>query len=230
MSGWRHRSRAVGAVGVLLACPAALGSTDGGEVIARARAAEAAQLRALARAPVQLHTRGFVFDGKDTHQIESFRRLQYGADGTVANTFERGVLDGKPVGEAELRKAMGAPEPGKDRREMLTFALAPLSAPDMEVTAVGPAAGGGYTLRCKVPDNALVSFVTLVVDEKTGRKRTATIEVASVKAKLADRLENVLTYADDGAPAEFHAAFHFKMAWIERAAEFTSKRVATLRP
>jgi hypothetical protein len=101
----------------------------------------------------------------------------------------------------------------------------------MEVTAVGPAAAGGYTLRCRVTrDEALVSVVTLLVDEKTGRKRTATIEIAGVKAKLADRLENVLTYADDGAPAEFHALFHFKMAWIERSAEFRSKRIASSHP
>jgi len=46
-----------------------------------------------------------------------------------------------------------------------------------------------------------------------------------MKAKLADRLENVLFYADDGAPARFQSSFHFKLAWIERSAEINSERV-----
>ena len=50
--------------------------------------------------------------------------------------------------------------------------------------------------------------------------------MAGMKAKLADRLENVLSYADDGAPAGFHSSFHFKLGWIERSAEVSSERVA----
>jgi hypothetical protein len=224
MLGRRRGRGVIGTLGVLLAGPAH-GSPEGDAMIARARAAEAAQLRALSAAPVDLHTQGSIYDGKTTRTIDSFRRLQYHADGTISNSFQHGLVDGKPVSEAELRKTMGAPEPGKDRAEMLTYALAPLSSRDMEVTAVGPAPGGGYTLRCKLLVDAPVGAIVLVVDEKTGRKRTASIEVSSIKAKLADRLENVLTYADDGGPAEFHARFHFKMGWIERAADLTSRRV-----
>jgi len=221
-----------GVVGMLLAAPAVAAAEPGGDaVIARARATEAAQLRALAAAPVAMHTHGTINDGTTTHTIESVRRLLYRGDGSVTNEFDHGQLDGKAVTEAELRKAMGAKTEPRDHREVLTWALAPLSSPDMEVTAVGPAAAGGYTLRCKVTrDEAMVSLVTLVVDQQTGRKRSATIEIAGVKAKLADRLENVLTYADDGAPAEFHALFHFKMAWIERSAEFRSKRITPSHP
>ena len=222
--------RLVGALGMLLAGPA-LAAPDGGEaVVARARAFEAGQLRALAAQPVELHTHGFVNDGKTTRVIDSFRRLLYHPDGAVTNQFENGQLDGKPATEAELRKAMGAEDKPGEQGEVLGWALAPLSSPDMEVAAVGPAAGGGYTLRCRVKKDAMVSAVVLVVDEKTGRKRSASIEIGGMRARLADRLENVLAYGDDGAPVEFHAAFHFKMGWIERSADFRSRRIAPPRP
>ena len=96
----------------------------------------------------------------------------------------------------------------------------------MEVTAVGPAPAGGFTLRCKPKHDALVAVITLVVDARTGHKRTASMEIAGIKAKLADRIENLLVYDDDGGPADFHASFHVKLAWIERSAEFASKRVS----
>src|SRR5690348_15845583 len=119
MFGRRQVGAALG-VGVVLAGTALASPPEGGDaMIARARAAEAAQLRVLAAAPVDLHTQGSIFDGKTTRTIESFRRLQYHADGTISNSFQHGSVDGKPVSETELRKAMGAPEPGKDRADML---------------------------------------------------------------------------------------------------------------
>jgi hypothetical protein len=197
-------------------------------MVARARAAEAAQLRTLARSPIALHTTGRFGDGKTTHTFESFRRVEYGDDGRVANVFERGQVDGHPATEAELRKAMGIKDDDpKHHDDVLTWALAPLSSPDIEVTAVGPAPTGGYALRCRVKRDALVSVVALVVDAQSGRKRTARIEMAGVKAKLADRLDNVVFYADDGAPSTFHSSFHFKLGWIERSAEISSERVST---
>ena len=220
-------STPLGALALLLAGPALAGAADGGDaMIARARAAESAQLRVLSRAPVALHTTGRFGDGKTTHTFESFRRVQYRSDGTVSNIYESGQVDGKPVKEEELRKAMGAKEQPKEQGDVLTWALAPLSSPDMEVTAVGPTRPGVYTLRCRVKRDAMVSVVTLLVDEKTGRKLTAGIEMAGARAWLADRLENVLTYAEDGSPAAFRSSFHFKLGWIERSAEVRSERVA----
>jgi len=210
------------ALALLMAAPTL---TRGEDVVAHARAAESAQLHGLARAPVALHTTGHFGDGKTTHSFESFRRVEYRADGGVSNKFERGQVDGKAATEAELRKAMGVKQDPKDNDDVLTWALAPFSSPDMEVTPVGPATGGGYALRCRVKRDALVGVVVVIVDETTGRKRAATIQMAGLKAKLADRLENVLVYADDGAPARFHSSFHFKMAWIERSAEIDSERV-----
>lgn len=196
-------------------------------IVARARAAESAQLRVLSRTRIGLHTSGRFGDGKTTHTFESFRRVEYRDDGRVANVFERGQVDGRPATEAELRKAMGMKdEEPKQHDDVLTWALAPLSSPDIEVTAVGPAPGG-YALRCRVKRDALVSVVVLVVDAQSGRKRAASIQMAGVKAKLADRLENVLLYADDGAPATFHSSFHFKLGWIERSAEISSERIVT---
>ena len=218
----------LGALGILLAYPAAAGS-DGDQIIARARATEAAEVQALARAPIELHTHGYINDGKASHRIESIRLIQYRPDGTILNQFQRGQLDGKPIDEEELRKAIGAQDRKKEHGEILTYALAPLSSPEMEVTAVGPAPAGGYTLRCKPRREALVSTITLVVDEKTGHKRSATVEIGGLRAKLADRIENVLVYSDDGGPADFHASFHVKLAWIERSAEFASKRISPHR-
>ena len=192
-------SVALGALAVMFVARTAL--ADGGDIVARARAAESAQMHLLSRAPVALHTNGQFGDGKTTHTFESFRRVEYRDDGTVSNTFERGQVDGKPATEAELRRAMGMKEEPKDHDDVLTWALAPLSSRDMDVTAVGPADAGGYALRCRVKRDAVVSVVVLMVDEKTGRKRAASIQMAGVKARLADRLENLLFYADDGAPA-----------------------------
>jgi len=217
----------LGVLALLLAGPALAGAgPDGGDaMIARARAAESAQLRVLSRAPLALHTTGRFGDGKTTHTFESFRRVQYRSDGAVSNIYESGQVDGKPVKEEELRKAMGAKEQAKEQGDVLTWALAPLSSPDMEVTAVGPTRPGVYTLRCRVKRDAMVSVVTLLVDEKTGRKLTAGIAMAGARAWLADRLENVLTYAEDGSPAAFRSSFHFKLGWIERSAEVRSERV-----
>ena len=119
--------RLVGALGMLLAGPA-LAAPDGGEaVVARARAFEAGQLRALAARPVELHTHGFVNDGKTTRVIDSFRRLLYHPDGAVTNQFENGQLDGKPATEAELRKALGAEDKPGEQVERPVVALEPLA-------------------------------------------------------------------------------------------------------
>ena len=131
-------STPLGALALLLAGPAVAGADGGDAMIARARAAESAQLRVLSRAPVALHTTGRFGDGKTMHTFESFRRVQYRSDGTVSNIYESGQVDGKPVKEEELRKAMGAREQAKEQGDVLTWALAPLSSPDMEVSAVGP--------------------------------------------------------------------------------------------
>jgi hypothetical protein len=225
-----HVAPAAGALALLLAAPSIAAPDRGEAVIARARAAEMAQLQALSRVPLALHTSGRFGDGKTTHTFESFTRVHYRADGTAANTFQRGQLDGKPATEEELWKAMGIKHDANQRADVLTWALAPLNSPVMDVSAVGAVPTGGYTLRCRVTRDAPVGAVMLVVDEKTGRKRAATIEMAGAKAKLADRIENVVTYGDDGAPANFRSSFHFKLGWIERSAEVRTERVPPPRP
>ena len=212
------------ALALLLAAPARPAPDAGAAIIAQARAAEAAQMRALSGAPVRLRTSGRFGDGKTTHTFESFRHVDYRADGTVSNTFDRGQVDGKPATEDELRRAMGIKEKPRAHDDVLTWALAPLTSPNIEVTALGPAPADGYTLRCRVTSDAVVSEITLTVDARTGRKRAARIQMAGMRAKLADKLENVISYAEDGAPASFHSSFLFKMGWIERSAEVSSER------
>ncbi len=220
----------IGLLALLLAAPVAAAPDGADAIVARARAAEAAQLRQLSRAPVELRTTGRFGDGKTMHTFESFRRIAYGGDGGIAETFEHGQVDGKPVTEDELSAAMGMKDQAKARGDIVSWALAPLSSPDMEVTAVGRSPSGGYTLRCRVTRDAVVDVVTLIIDERSGRKRTASIEMAGMKAKLADRLENVMTYADDGAPSAFRSSFHFKLGWIERMAEVRSERARPTPP
>jgi len=219
------RALSLAALALLLSARARAAPDAGAAIIAQARAAEAAQVRALARTPVRLHTSGRFGDGKTTHRFESFRHFDYRADGTVSNSYDHGHVDGKPVTEDELRKAMGIKEDPREHDDVLTWALAPLSSRDIEVTAVGPAPSDGYTLRCRVTRDAVVSEVVLVVDARTGRKRSASIQMAGMRAKLADKLENILSYGDDGAPTRFHSSFRFKMGWIERSAEVSSERV-----
>jgi len=84
--------RPLGLFALAVAAPA-LAAADGGDaVIGRARAAEAAQLRLLAGAPVELHTTGHFGDGKTTHTFESFRRIAYAVDGRISETFEHGEI------------------------------------------------------------------------------------------------------------------------------------------
>jgi hypothetical protein len=207
-------------VGALVLLVQALASQEGNALIARARAVEAAQLEALAGTNVELHTRGVVKNGRTTHTVETFRRIQYRKDRAPANVFVRGQLDGHAVTEAELRKGTGAPERPKNSPEPLTLALAPLTSPDFEVTAVD-----SNTLRCRPRHDSQVAAITLLVDRQTGRKRSAVLEPAGTLTRLADRIEVVLTYAEDGAPAELRSSIVVKFAWILRSAELRSERV-----
>src|SRR5215831_9196647 len=76
--------RPLGLLAMLLATPATAAPDGGDAIIARARAAEAAQLRLLSRAPVSLHTTGRFGDDKTTHTFESFRHINYERDGRVS--------------------------------------------------------------------------------------------------------------------------------------------------
>jgi len=137
----------------LAAAPGAALAGGGDAVVARARAAESAEIHLLSRTPVALHTNGRFGDGTTTHTFESYRRVEYRDDGSVSNTFERGQVDGKPATEAELRKAMGIKEDPKDHDDVLTWALAPLSSRDMDVTVVP--GGSCSSVRRNWPDGTV---------------------------------------------------------------------------
>lgn len=193
-------------------------------IVARARATERAQLSALAGTTLEMQTRGTLRNGKTLHTLEAMRHLAVDADGTIRNRYVWGKIDGEPFDEAGLRKASGAPRKPPQQAEALTVALAPLTAGDVDVTAVGPTAGG-YLLRCDVRRDAAVARIDLVVDEATGRKLSATLHPPGVLVKLADRADMLLTYADDGTPAELHSLFAARVLWVDRAADLTTTRL-----
>lgn len=210
---------------ILCTCAAAHADARGDAVLARARAVEQEQLRALQGTSMQMQTRGFFRDGRTTHTVEAMRRLAVDPDGAIRNDWLWGKLDGQPLGEAALRKASGAPPKPRGQAEALTVALAPLSASDVDVTPVGPVDGGGYLLRCKVHRDAAVSTLDVIVDEATGKKRSATLQPAGVLVKLADRADMTLTYAPDGTPAALRSDFAARILWVDRAADLTTTRI-----
>jgi hypothetical protein len=204
-------------------CGTAFADARGDAVLARARAVERAQLAALAGTTLQMQTRGTLRNGKTTHTIEALRHLGVASDGSIHNDFVWGKLDGRPVDEVGLRAASGAPKKRAGQAVSLTVALAPLTDAGVDVRPIGPVAGG-FLLRCDVHRDAAVGRIDLVVDEATGKKRSASLHPASVLVKLADRADMLLDYADDGTPAALRSDFAAKILWVDRAADMVTTR------
>jgi hypothetical protein len=209
---------------VLLGAGARAAGADsrGDAVVARARAVEQAQLAALAGTTLTMQTVGVARNGKTLHAMSAVRKLSVARDGQIGNEFVAGKLDGKIVSEAELRHGTGAPPKPPRQAEALTVALAPLTASDVTVQAIGPSGDGGYRLRCDVHREASIDAVELIVDEQTGKKRSAVLRPAGRLVKLANRAELVLAYADDGTPARLESHFAARVLWIDRAVDMTT--------
>jgi len=206
---------------VALAGGVAHADARGEAVLARARATERAQLAALAGTTLRMQTRGTLRNGKATHTIEAMRHLGVALDGTIHNDFVWGKIDGQLTDESGLRAASGAPKKRAGQAESLTVALAPLTGGGVDVKPIGPTQGG-YLLRCDVRRDAAVGRIDLIVDEATGKKRSASLHPAGTLVKLADRAEMELVYADDGTPAMLRSAFAARILWVDRAAEMVT--------
>ena len=218
--------RAALAIACLVAAAGAARADARGEaLLGRARALERAQLSALRGTTLQMHTHGTFRDGDTRHAVEALRHLAVDRDGAIRNDFIWGKLDGRVVGEAELRHASGAPPKPRGQAESLTVALAPLTAGDVDVTPVGPLDGGAYLFHCTVHRNAAINALDLVVDEASGKKLAATLHPSGTLVKLADRADLQLTYAPDGTPALLHSIFAARFLWIDRAADLVTRRV-----
>jgi hypothetical protein len=213
----------------MLAAGGARADERGDAVLARARAVEKAQLQALAGTTLTMQTVGVARSGKTQHPVSAVRKLSIARDGQIANEFISGRLDGKEVSEAELRQGTGAPPKPPRQAEALTVALAPLTAGDVDVKALGPTGDGGYRLRCDVHREASIDGIELIVDEESGKKRTARLRPAGRLVKLADRAELALAYADDGTPARLESHFAARVLWIDRAVDMTTTPAARAR-
>jgi hypothetical protein len=201
----------------------------GDAVVARARAVERTQLAALAGTTLTMQTVGVARNGKTAHAMSAVRKLSIAHDGQIANEFIAGKIDGKVVSEAELRQGTGAPPKPPRQAEALTVALAPLTAGDVDVKAIGPTGDGGYRLRCDVHREATIDALELIVDEETGKKRSAQLRPAGTLVKLADRAELALAYADDGTPAKLESHFAARVLWVDRAVDMTTLPTARVR-
>jgi hypothetical protein len=197
----------------------------GAEVLARAREVERAQMQALAGTTMQMQTHGTVTEGSTAHTLDALRRLSVARDGSIQNDYVWGRFDGQSLDENALRKATGAPARPARQAETLTVALAPLSASDVDVVPVGAVGNGGYLMRCHIRRDAAVSNIEVVVDEASGKKRSAAMHPAGRLVKLADRADMLLTYASDGRPTELHSQFVAKILWIKRSADLTTTRL-----
>jgi hypothetical protein len=202
----------------------------GEAVLARARAVEKAQLLALAGTTLTMQTVGVARSGKTTHALSARRQLSIARNGQIGNDFIAGKLDGKDVSEAELRRGTGAPPKPPRQAEALTVALAPLTASDVGVTAIGPTGDGGYQLRCAVHREASIDALEIIVDEETGRKRSARLRPAGQLVKLANRADLLLAYAEDGTPARLESHFAARVLWIDRAVDMTTTPLSRARP
>lgn len=197
----------------------------GDAVLAHARSVEKQQLQALAGVTMTMRTLGTVRDGRATHTLEALRTLAVDGAGKIYNTYVRGQFDGRTLDEEALRAATGAPKKPRHQAEALTVALAPLSDGEVDVEPAGPVAGGGYLLRCRVRRSAAVDELQLVVDEASGKKRSATLRPAGTLVKLARRADMALIYGSDGAPAELRSQFAAHILWVDRAADLTTTRL-----
>ena len=121
-------SVALGALAVMFVARTAL--ADGGDGSSRAPAPPSRRSCACCRGRPSRCTRtGGSATARRRTRSRASGASSIGSDGTVSNTFERGQVDGKPVTEEELRRAMGVKEEPKEHGDVLTWALAPLSSP-----------------------------------------------------------------------------------------------------
>lgn len=204
---------------LLTMAPPAFADARSDQVIERARELERTQLAALAGTTLTMQTDGVARSGKTDHALSATRTLGIDKDGQIRNEYVTGKVDGKVVTEVELRQATGAPAKPPHQAEALTVALAPLTASDITVSALGPTSNGGYRLRCAVHRDAAIDQIELTVDEASGRKRAATLRPAGKLVRMADRAELQLLYAADGTPAQLDSHFAAKVLWVDRAVD-----------
>jgi hypothetical protein len=76
---------------------------------------------------------------------------------------------------------------------------------------------------------ASIDGIELIVDEASGRKRSARLRPAGKLVKLADRAELALAYAEDGTPAKLESHFAARVLWIDRAVDMTTMPTARVR-
>jgi hypothetical protein len=231
IEGMRHLALALALASMLALGPgSARADLEGGaDLIARAQAAERAQAAHLVGHSVELASRGQLRDGKKTHALETWRRIDFLDGGRVGLHLVRATFDGQPVGQDELREKITGKKERHDNADLVIAVLTPLSDPGVTVRYLGPAEGGGARLRCQPaqaggPSGKILS-VEVIVDGD-GKKRSATAELGGPDFKHADRAEFQMFFAADGAPAAYRSFTHGRFLWWEKSLEMSGQRVA----
>lgn len=190
-------------------------------ILAKARAVEAAQLKALVGSSVELASTGVLMEGKKRHELATWRKIEFAAPAQFLLLWERGLFDGQPVDEEQLREKMA----GKKKKmgaDLLLSVLAPLT--DADVSYLGPAEGGGARLYAVPHHSDKVLSVQIEVDAD-GRKRSATPRLGGEQFKFADKAEFTMRFSPDGAPLEFHSFVTGHFLWWSRSLEMSGHKL-----
>ncbi|ACG71834.1 conserved hypothetical protein [Anaeromyxobacter sp. K] len=165
------------------------------DLVARARAKEAAQLAALARSPVQVQAEGRASGGRRSRELAWTREITYATDGSV-----------------QVRQLSGSSEGGRSGRGgvqlLAPLTLAPFSVPGAQL-AVRPSAGPGGSVLVEVrsPAGGAISAVVVEVDPATGAKRALEVVPGGGEGGRVSEARARITFDADGAIArlESHA-------------------------
>jgi hypothetical protein len=189
------------------------------DLIARARAVEAQQLKDLAGKSFEMASRGVLMDGKKKHDVATWRKIDYGPPPTLG--WVRGEFDGQPVDEETLREKMA----GKKKRmgaDLLLCVLAPLS--DSDISYLTPTADGGARLYA-VPHQKGGKVLSVQIEvDAAGRKRSATPRLGGEDFKYADKADFTMRFAEDGAPLDYRSFTSGHFLWWSKSLEMTGHR------
>jgi hypothetical protein len=164
------------------------------DLVARARAKEAAQLASLARTPVRVEAEGRASGGRRSRDIAWTREITYAPDGTVQ--------------VRQLSGPGGGARGGRGLQLLGPLTLAPFSVPGAQL-AVRPSPGpdGSVLVEVKSPAGGAISAVVVEVDPATGAKRALQVVPGNGEDGRVSDARARITFAEDGAIArlESHA-------------------------
>ena len=189
------------------------------DIIARARAVEAEQLKALQGKSVELASQGVLMEGRKRHEVATWRKITYQSPPTLS--LERAQFDGQPVDEDTLREKMTGKKTRRMGADLLLSVLAPFA--DSDVSYLGPAEGGGARLYVVPHQKGKVLSAQVEVDA-AGKKRVATPRLGGEDFKYADKIEFTMRFGEDGMPLDYRSFTSGHFLWWSKSLEMSGHR------